>query len=99
MTKQKKEKNENVSGEAREKQMILKLDHHKHAWVKSIAEATGTTQPNVVNLILAEASKAHADDYIDQIKRLHAKEALKQLEAEHYEKEAEIKRLKELLDS
>ncbi len=52
-----------------------------------------------MNLILAEASKAHADDYIDQIKRLHAKEALKKLEIEQYEKESEIKRLKEMLES
>lgn len=98
MARKSKTVTEHISGDSKDKKMILKLDPQKHAWVKSIAEATGTTQPKVINLILAEASKAHADDYIEQIQKMHAQESLKKLKAEAESTEAEIKRLTELLD-
>lgn len=88
-----------ITGDFKNKQMILTLDPQKHSWVKNIAQATGMSQPNVVNLILSEATKAHADDYIEQIKKMHANEALKKLQAEATANEAEQKRLKQLLDS
>lgn len=93
----KKQPQQIASGDHKDKQMILKLDPHKHSWVKNIADKTGMTQPNVVNLILGEATKAHADDYIEQIQRMNAKEALKKLEEDSKHLEAEKKRLQDLL--
>ena len=84
---------------SRDKKMILALDPAKHSWVKSIADATGMAQPKVVNLIIAEASKVHADDYIAQINKLNAKDKLAEIEEKAKQLESERKRLKDLLDS
>lgn len=91
------DRKEQGSGDFGFKQMILKVDTDKHSWIKTIAEETGMTQPNVVNLILGEATKHEPTAYIDQIKKLNAKEALKDLEEKARTIESERKRLTDML--
>lgn len=79
------------------KQMILKVDSTTHHWIKTIAEQTDTTQPNVVNLILSEAIKNEPTEYINRIKKVNAKQELQKIEEEIKTKEAERKRLTEVL--
>lgn len=80
-----------------DKQMILRVSAHTHAWIKKIAESTDTTQPNVVTLILGDAVQNEPVEYINRIKNVNAKKALQQLEEDIKMKEAERKRLTELL--
>lgn len=88
----------NPSGDFAHKQMILKVDPEKHKWIRAIADETAMTQPNVVNLILAQAVKNDPTEYIDQIKQLHAKEALKKLDEDSKRIDQERKRLNDLLN-
>ena len=78
--------------------MILKLDPVKHAWIKQIAESTGMTQPNVVNLVLSKAISEPSADYIGEIKRANAAEQMKQLEERQKALDLEKQRLKEMLE-
>lgn len=95
----KKKLDERESEGTKEKQMILKLDPQKHSWVKTIADsAPELSMPKVINLILGEATKTPASHYIEQIQKMHAKEALKKLDADSAAMETERKRLKDLLE-
>ncbi len=93
-----KKETETLALETKDKTMILALDPILHSWVKRIADSTDNmTQPKVVKLILAEAAKVHADDYIEQINKMNAKDELKKLNDEFEALEAKRKKLNDLL--
>ncbi len=96
MAKQKNK--ENSTGDHKEKTMLLKVDALAHAKIKSIAESTSMTQPNVVNLILSDVLSKHSDTYIAQIQKIHARETLKKLDAVAAENEAKREQLKKILE-
>lgn len=79
------------------KRMILPLPTPIHTWVKTIAEATGMTQPNVVTLALEQAVKTPVSQYIDTIKQAQAERELAALDAEEEALRAKRKRLTDLL--
>ncbi len=94
----KKDVNEESNTEHEYKQMILKVNAEQHEWLRTIAENTELALPKVVDLVLGDAIKKEPKAYIDQIKKLNAKEALKRIEAEQYSLEAERKRLTDILE-
>ncbi len=99
MKSKKDNTSETKANDSRDKQMILKLDPAKHSWVKAIADsAPELSMPKVINLILGEATKTPPTHYIEQIQKMHAKEALKKLDEDAENMEIERKRLKDLLE-
>lgn len=80
------------------KKMLLELPLEIHAWVKEIAETTGTPQPKVVTMVLQQASVTAARHYIDQIETVKAEQRAAEIDAKLSELQAERKQLQSKLN-